>query len=167
LGRWQGKRWAGVVAALLLLVVVLAGFYAPQKLISESTPAAQPATGLGWQPWSSEAVSQYQAQGRPVFVDFTASWCLSCQVNERIALDQPEVKHGFAQANVVLLRADWTRRDESITQALTALGRDGVPAYVLYRPGQSTPILLPQVLTSGIILDALKDLPRTSGQQPN
>ena len=167
LGRWQGKRWAGVVAALLLLVVVLAGFYAPQKLISESTPAAQSATGLGWQPWSSEAVSQYQAQGRPVFVDFTASWCLSCQVNERIALDQPEVKQAFAQANVVLLRADWTRRDESITQALTALGRDGVPAYVLYRPGQSTPILLPQVLTPGIILDALKDLPRTSGQQPN
>lgn len=158
LGRWQGKRWAGVVALVLLLVVVLASFYAPQKLTSESTPSAQAQSNNGWQPWSADAVLQYQAQGRPVFVDFTASWCLSCQVNERIALDQPEVQQAFAQHHVALLRADWTRHDEAITEALTALGRDGVPAYVLYSPGQSSPMILPQVMTPGIVLDALSGL---------
>ena len=80
-------------------------------------------------------MSRYQAQGRPVFVDFTASWCLSCQVNERVALDQPEVQQAFQARNVALLKADWTREDDAITQALTALGRSGVPAYALYIPG--------------------------------
>ncbi len=155
LGRWQGKRWAGMVALALLLVVVMASFYAPQKLTSESTPSPQAQSSNRWQPWSADAVRQYQAQGRPVFVDFTASWCLSCQVNERIALDQPEVQQAFAQHHVALLRADWTRHDEAITEALTALGRDGVPAYVLYAPGQSSPAILPQVLTPGTVLDAL------------
>lgn len=164
LGRWQGKRWAGVVAAVLLVVVVLAAFYAPQKLTSESTSSAQAQSSNGWQPWSADSVRQYQAQGRPVFVDFTASWCLSCQVNERLALDQPEVQQAFAQHHVALLRADWTRHDEAITEALTALGRDGVPAYMLYSPGQSSPTILPQVLTPGLVLDAVNGLPAVSAQ---
>jgi thiol:disulfide interchange protein DsbD len=95
-------------------------------------------------------------------VDFTAGWCLSCQVNERVALDRPEVMQAFAAANVLLLRADWTREDPAITQALTDLGRSGVPVYALYTPGQSTPQLLPQVLTPGIVTDALGGLPKSS-----
>jgi thiol:disulfide interchange protein DsbD len=95
-------------------------------------------------------------------VDFTASWCLSCQVNERIALNRPEVKQAFQSANVALLRADWTRHDEAITQALTALGRSGVPAYALYAPGQIQPQMLPEVLTPGIVTDALGKLPKTA-----
>ncbi len=118
-----------------------------------------------WEPWSADAVARYQAQGRPVFVDFTASWCLSCQVNERVALDRPEVQKAFADANVALLRADWTQHDESIAQALAALGRSGVPAYVLYTPGQSQPQLLPEVLTPGIVKDAVEKLPRTTAQR--
>jgi thiol:disulfide interchange protein DsbD len=110
-------------------------------------------------------VSRYQAQGKPVFVDFTAGWCLSCQVNERIALRQPQVQKAFADANVVLLKADWTRHDEAITQALTAMGRSGVPAYALYVPGQSEPQLLPEVLTPGIVTDAINKLPRTETQE--
>ncbi len=94
--------------------------------------------GCGWQPWSAEAVTRYQSQGRPVFVDFTASWCLSCQVNERVAFGSPEVQKAFADNNVVLLRADWTRYDDSITQTLTSLGRSGVPTYALYVPGETT-----------------------------
>jgi thiol:disulfide interchange protein DsbD len=117
-----------------------------------------------WQPWSAAAVSSYQAQGRPVFVDFTAAWCLSCQVNERIALRQPEVEQAFRSANVALLKADWTRHDEAITQALTAMGRDGVPAYALYTPGSSDPQVLPEVLTPGIVMDALSKLPRGATQ---
>jgi thiol:disulfide interchange protein DsbD len=93
-------------------------------------------------------------------VDFTAAWCLSCQVNERVALNQPQVKQAFQTANVALLRADWTRHDETITQALMALGRSGVPAYALYAPGQSQPQMLPEVLTPGIVTDALGKLPK-------
>jgi thiol:disulfide interchange protein DsbD len=92
-------------------------------------------------------------------VDFTASWCLSCQVNERVALSQSSVRQAFQNANVALLRADWTREDPAITQALSALDRSGVPVYALYKPGESSPELLPQVLTPGIVLDAIAKLP--------
>ncbi len=115
-----------------------------------------------WQPWSEVAVSRSLAAGQPVFVDFTASWCLSCQVNERVALSRPEVAQAFQARNVVLMKADWTRHDEAITQALTALGRSGVPAYALYTPGESEPELLPEVLTPGIVIDALGKLPKSA-----
>jgi thiol:disulfide interchange protein DsbD len=95
-------------------------------------------------------------------VDFSASWCLSCQVNERVALNQPEVMQAFAGRNVALLKADWTRHDEAITQALTVLGRSGVPAYALYAPEEKSPHLLPEVLTPGIVIDALNKLPQAA-----
>ncbi len=81
-------------------------------------------------------------------------------MNERAALHQPEVQQAFAERKVVLLRADWTRHDEAITQALTSLGRSGVPAYALYTPGETSPRLLPEVLTPGIVTDALAPLAR-------
>jgi thiol:disulfide interchange protein DsbD len=168
LGRWPAKRWATAVAALILLGVIAIGVCAPSRLaVASETQAAAETQGRGephWEPWSAEAVSRYQAQGRPVFVDFTASWCLSCQVNERVALHQPEVQKEFGDRKVALLRADWTRHDEAITQALTWLGRSGVPAYALYAPGQSEPQMLPEVLTPGIVTDALKKLPRPATQ---
>jgi thiol:disulfide interchange protein DsbD len=95
-----------------------------------------------------------------VFVDFTANWCLSCQVNERVALSQPGVKQAFAAANVALLKADWTREDPAITAALAGLGRSAVPVYALYVPGDTSPRLLPQVLSPGIVTDALAKLPK-------
>lgn len=170
LGRWPTKRWATVVVALILLCVVGLNWYAPGKL------ASQPETETGsqarpqWEPWSQDALSKYQAQGRPVLVDFTADWCLSCQVNERVALRQPEVKQALQAANVALLKADWTRHDQAITEALAALDRSGVPAYALYIPGQSEPQMLPEVLTPGIVIDAVKKLPATTtaaGQSSN
>jgi thiol:disulfide interchange protein DsbD len=165
LGRWPAKRWATAVAGLILLgVVALAAF--GQRLVGETAGPAGKASldsvaAEGWEPWSAEAVSRYQAEGRPVFVDFTASWCLSCQVNERVVLNQLSVQKAFQDGNVALLRADWTRHDEAITQALVALGRSGVPAYALYAPGQSEPQMLPEVLTPGIVLEALGKLPKT------
>jgi len=165
LGRWPAKRWSTVVAAIIVLVVIAAGVIAPKKLggIPETSTATE--THGGWEPWSAEAVSRYQAQGRPVFVDFTASWCLSCQVNERVALQQPQVQQAFKDANVALLKADWTRGDDAITQALTSMGRSGVPAYALYFPGQSEPELLPEALTPGIVTDALAKLPKPTAAQ--
>jgi thiol:disulfide interchange protein DsbD len=107
-------------------------------------------------------VSRSLTAGQPVFVDFTASWCLSCQVNDRVALSRPEVMQAFQARNVVLMKADWTRHDETITQALAALSRSGVPAYALYTPGETSPRLLPEVLTPGIVTDALNALPKTA-----
>jgi thiol:disulfide interchange protein DsbD len=166
LGRWPARRWSTLVAALILLGVIALAVFG-QRLVGESTgKTAQPgnadqnSAASGWQPWSAEAVNRYRAQGRPVFVDFTAAWCLSCQVNERVALSRPEVQQAFQSANVALLRADWTRHDEAITQALTALGRSGVPAYALYATGETSPRLLPEVLTPGIVTDALAKLPK-------
>ncbi len=164
LGRWPAKRWATITAVVLLLAVAAMGVAAPAELAGSSAPfsssSSQTAASGAWQPWSPAAVNQYLAQGRPVFVDFTASWCLTCQVNQRVVLSRAQVQQAFRSANVALLRADWTRQDPAITQALAALGRDGVPVYALYTPGQSTPRLLPQVLTPGIVVDALAKLPR-------
>jgi thiol:disulfide interchange protein len=167
LGRWPARRWATVVAVVIAAGVVALAVYG-QKLAAERVaPAAAGAVGTksatagAWNVWSADAVQKSLAAGQPVFVDFTASWCLSCQVNERVALSRPEVAQAFAARNVALYRADWTREDPAITEALTALGRSGVPVYALYTPGHDDPVLLPQVLTPGVVMDAINSLPAT------
>ncbi len=173
LGRWPARRWSTTVAALILVGVITLSAIAPARLATPEfdpskvltfaiDPSALASVQTGWQPWSPAAVSRAQAAGRPVLVDFTAKWCLSCQVNERVALDRPEVQQALADAHVALFKADWTRHDEAITQALASLGRSGVPAYALYAPGEAPPQLLPEVLTPGTVLDALASLPKKS-----
>jgi thiol:disulfide interchange protein DsbD len=163
LGRWPAQPWATLIAALLLLTVLAACITAPRELATMPaqlpSEGSAPRSGATWQPWSADAVQHALAAGQPVFVDFTASWCLSCQVNERVALSQPEVMQAFGERNMALFKADWTREDPAITQALTALGRSGVPVYALYSKGEESPRLLPQVLTPGIVLDAIDKLP--------
>jgi thiol:disulfide interchange protein DsbD len=100
-----------------------------------------------WQPWSAERVAQANAQGRPVFVDFTAAWCVTCQYNKRSTLADASVMADFADKNVLLLRADWTRRDAAISAELSRLGRSGVPVYALYAPGANAPRLLSEILS--------------------
>jgi thiol:disulfide interchange protein DsbD len=163
LGRWPAKRWSTTVACLIVVVVVVIADVAPSQLVT-TTMSSVATTAGGWQPWSADAVTRYQSQGRPVFVDFTASWCLSCQVNERIALAKPEVQKAFADANVVLMRADWTRYDDSITRTLNSFGRSGVPTYAIYVPGENQPRLLPEVLTPRIVTNAVSHLARGSTQ---
>lgn len=114
--------------------------------------APQPALDASWKAWSADAVASARAQGRTVFVDFTASWCLSCQVNERVTLSRPEVKAALAKA--VTLKADWTARDAAIAAELARHGRSGVPLYIVYPRGGEA-VLLPELLTPSLVLEAL------------
>ena len=92
-----------------------------------------------------------------MFVDFTAAWCVTCQVNKRTTLNNAEVLAAFSQHQVQLLRADWTRQDPAITQALQSLGRSGVPVYVLYLPGKP-PVVMSELLSKSEVLDALQQI---------
>ncbi len=162
LGRYPARRPAVLAAALVLLLAVGLPVYAVQTV---GAPLGLPATASGndWKPFTADAVAAYRAQGKPVFVDFTASWCLSCQVNERVVLDRADVQDRLRKSGVVLLKADWTRHDASIGDALAALGRSGIPTYALYPAApDAAPKLLPEVLTTGSVYSALDGLHASS-----
>ncbi|MEO6929505.1 MAG: thioredoxin family protein [Casimicrobiaceae bacterium] len=155
--RRMGGSRAFVPAALLAFVAAVALAQPLATLDAHAGGAAAASAEEGWQPYAATEVARLSAAGRPVFVDFTAAWCVTCQVNKRTTLQRTAVQDAFARANVALLRADWTRRDPQITAALAALGRNGVPVYVLYRPGKE-PRLLPEILTQQAVFDALATL---------
>lgn len=165
LGRWPAKIAATIAAVLVLVAAVAAPIVAAQKL---TAPAASSnlSTATLWQPFSPQLVAKYRSEGKPVFVDFTASWCLSCQVNERVVLDRADIQQALKQSGVELVRADWTRHDASIAEALAKLGRSGVPTYVLYSGGaDAPPRILPEVLTPGIVMGALDGLKQTARRE--
>ncbi|HEY5365755.1 MAG TPA: thioredoxin family protein, partial [Casimicrobiaceae bacterium] len=155
--RRMGGSRAFTAAALLAFVAACVLAQPLVTLDARAEGAASASIEEGWQPYAPAEVADLAASGRPVFVDFTAAWCVTCQVNKRTTLTRQRVRDAFAHANVALLRADWTRRDPQITAALAALGRNGVPAYVLYRPGKE-PLLLPEILTQQTVIDALATL---------
>ena len=180
LGRWPARMPATATAVAILALAVACCVYGVRTFATQSSSVVAAASSgvrtdhtRGWQPFTPDVVAQYQAQGRPVFVDFTADWCLSCQVNERVVLERPEVLSKLQDGKIALVRADWTRHDEGIARALAALGRSSVPTYALYPGTPGAPArLLPEVLTPGTVLAALKALPdanpdaRTAWLQP-
>jgi thiol:disulfide interchange protein DsbD len=145
LGRWPAK-WASGIAAVLLIAGAIA------------LPLRKPAVEtLTWQPYTEASFAAARATGDPVFIDFTAAWCLSCQVNERVVLRSKDVDELLVKDHVVLLKADWTQYDPVITRELAAVGRSGVPTYVIYPPGKvSNPDVLPELLTKDLVLRQLK-----------
>ena len=128
-----------------------------QALEGSGAPVATAVEGLSWQPWSAEQQAALLAEGRPVFVDFTAAWCVTCQFNKNTTLSHASVLADMAAKNVNLLRADWTRRDPAITAELARLGRNGVPVYAIYQNGQP-PQLLSEILSVDEVRAALKRL---------
>jgi thiol:disulfide interchange protein/DsbC/DsbD-like thiol-disulfide interchange protein len=166
-GRWghSGRAWHPAVAAALAIAGVFVAW--PRGDMATQAIAATPVARKGelpWQPWSPETVADLTGKGTPVFVDFTAAWCVTCQVNKRVALHNDAVVKEFAARGVVPLRADWTRQDPRITATLSALGRNAVPVYALYIPGESAPHLLPEVLTPSLVLAELSNVP--AAKQP-
>ena len=156
--RQHGRRpaMATICAALSgVLALGLAGVAAGAARTADPAPAGEGGP-LAAQPWSAAATAQARAEGRPVLVNLTADWCVTCKINERAALSSPRVAQAIKRANALYLVGDWTRRDDAVTRELQAHGRSGVPLYLVYRPGRTEPEILPQLLTEGVVIDALK-----------
>ena len=160
--RALGRRWRlAAVAGGAALVLAVAGAVMATRLPSgpSGTPDA-PGRGLSGAPWSPAAVQAALAEGRPVLVNFTADWCVTCKINEAGALTSARTTEAFRAANAVYLVGDWTLRDDAITAELERHGRSGVPLYLLYAPGEAQPRILPQLLTEGLVTEALEDAGR-------
>jgi thiol:disulfide interchange protein DsbD len=172
IGAWVYGRWGSVAsgrntrlrAALVASILLIGGLgtgLASAGLSSEHAgKTAESVQGnLTWEAYTPDRVEELLAQGRPLLIDFTAAWCLSCQVNERVAFGSEEVQQRIADLNVATIKADWTSRDPAITLALASFGRNSVPLYVLYSGrADEEPIILPEILTPGIVLDALNKI---------
>jgi thiol:disulfide interchange protein len=155
-----GSSWGrlGLVAALNALLLGM-GY---QQLLKEPfQQALAPSTAIeagGWEPYNAGRIEALNKQGKTVFVDFTAEWCWTCKVNERVALNDAGVKEAFEKVKIVKMRADWTRKDAAITSALQGFGRSGVPFYAFYSPKFEKPITLSEVITPGAVLGAIQKI---------
>jgi thiol:disulfide interchange protein len=161
--RWSEGRWRGwgiglaaasVVGAFALLFAT--GGDGPSRAAETAEDA-----GLRWQTFSRAKIEELRTQGKPIFVDVTAAWCITCKVNERVALADPAVRKAFSDGDVAAVRADWTRQDAGIARMLEANGRAGVPLYLFYPKPRITgerrpPIILPQILTAEEMLRTIR-----------
>lgn len=157
-GRAQ-RGQSGIMGRIVALAAVgLAIWPLSQITTAESSGASFKSLGeVETAEWSPAALEALREEGRPVFVDFTAAWCITCQVNKRTVLDTARVREAFAANDVVYMVADWTNRDDDITAALEELGRAGVPVYLYYAPGAESPVMLPQLLTVPGVLSVFVD----------
>jgi thiol:disulfide interchange protein DsbD len=165
-GQWvtlsaaERTKWTArtVAAGFVVAGLVLAATSAPT---ASAAPSSNAAEGIAWEVYSEARVAEHRAAGRPVFIDFTAAWCLTCKVNERIAFSSDEVHQLVKERNIAMLKADWTSRDPEISRALAGFGRSGVPLYVLYADSAAQPRLLPEILSPGILLNAFGEVKKS------
>jgi thiol:disulfide interchange protein DsbD len=162
--RAVARRGLGLAA---VLVLVIGGYVfiierqldwrSPVRQSVASKPLKESSDGIEWQPWSREAVEEARAAGHPVLVDFTADWCLNCQVNKKIAIEVPSVRAKIKELKVVPLLADNSLWPDSIAKELSRFGRGGVPLVLVYpKNAAQPPIVLPPILTPGTVLNALE-----------
>jgi thiol:disulfide interchange protein DsbD len=155
-----------VVLVLMLLLVIGSGVYfIGDKFQSAKIASLDSQIRGDWQPFTPERLQTELEQGRTVFVDFTAAWCLTCKFNEASVLEAKDVREAFQRHGIVKLKADWTNGDPVITKLLQQFGRPGVPLYVLYPAKNEEPIVFPEVLTKGMILDKLETVARRVASQ--
>lgn len=136
--------------------ILAAGRSAPGPGESDYRPLRLPSSGAAddlWQPYDKARIEQALDEGRAVFIDYTAAWCITCQVNKKLVLNTDATKALFRRHNVLAIRADWTGHNPAITQALAQLGRNSVPVYAWYPAGESTPKLLPPLLQERMIAE--------------
>jgi thiol:disulfide interchange protein DsbD len=158
LGRWPAKLPATLVTGALIVGALAIPLSQPKVVAAHGQSAASVATSqpnLTWQPYSPTSLEAARAAGHPVFIDFTAAWCLSCQVNEKVVLRSADVERQLAQHGFTLLRADWTQYDPGITAELASLNRSGVPTYVIY-PAKGEADVLPELLTKDAVLEGIQ-----------
>jgi thiol:disulfide interchange protein len=178
IGRLRGADGMVELGGLLLIIGILAwikgSFWTPvssgrSRVLAALAMVAVLVLAIGsyffvtapseipWQAFSQQSLDSALQSGRPIFVDFTADWCITCKANERFALDSTAVRQAFAQHQVLVLRADWTHGDPEITQILKDHGRAGVPMYLFYPGGKERPpVVLPELISSQSVLDAMK-----------
>ncbi len=156
-------RMATATAGLAVLAAVAIGPLVAAGPPGPASRAASTSGSIAWEPFSARRVAELRAQGKPVFVNFTAAWCITCLVNERVALRSSAVAEAFSRKGIVYLKADWTKRDPEIARTLGGFGRSGVPLYLMYppaRPGRPAgePSVLPQILSEGMLIEAVEKI---------
>ncbi len=162
LGLWIFGRWGGYhrrkpvrlaaasAAAIAVGLSLLTGFSAVQK-------SSNPETDIVWQKWEPDKAERLAGEGKVVYVDFTARWCVTCQTNKATIFSSREVREHFADESLVALKADWTNQDNRISEVLAEYGRSAVPFNLVYGPGTDSPRVLPEILTPGVVLEALRE----------
>ena len=161
----RGRTRKGAALIVVLILVIGSYAFALENQLNWRTPAtASDATGplkespdgIAWQSWSREAVAKARSEGRPIIVDFTADWCLTCQVNKKTSIEISSVRAKLKSMNAIALLGDYTRFPDNITAELNRFNRAGVPLVLVYpKEPAAPPIVLPEILTPGIVLDAL------------
>lgn len=146
------KQWIGTVIALLILLGSALWLLQFDPSQYEVTQGASMQEQVGWEAFSPEALQQYRDTGEPVFVAFTAEWCLTCKTNDTTVLHTSVVTDFFARNAIRRLHGDYTRKDSTITRWLQKFGRAGVPLYIYYPPHSTSPVVLPELLSSELIV---------------
>ena len=166
-GIWILYRWnafsistsARVVSRVFVALFIVGGFtfsVATNPLQTSSDGVKTDGYGIEWVDFSESKMDEFRSGEAPVFIDFTAAWCITCKANERIVFSSQRVRDRFDELGFVMVKADWTNRNPEITRALASFGRNGVPFYVIYPGNGAEPIILPELLTPGIVLEALE-----------
>lgn len=148
---WQfGAVARGIALASFVLVAISLG-----NSLLKPAPAGAPAADANFQPYTAATLASLRAAGKPVFVNMTADWCITCLTNEKVALGSTAVKEALARGGITYLKGDWTHYDPAITALLNEFGRSGIPLYIFYPPAPAAPVVLPQLLTPSTVVEAL------------